>query len=209
MKTAAKPTDVLSAEHRVIETVLDVLEKMAAKARKERTLDVADARNAIRFLRTFADTCHHGKEEHQLFPMLAARGMPQNVGPVAVMLDEHEAGRRHIRAMNDAVEGAAKNTPNSAAVFADEAMSYVELLHDHIGKEDQVLFPMAEGMLRDLDRDELFAAFEKVEHQELGVGLHHEMEEIAASLAKKYGVEPASKRGLATGGCCGRHNPCH
>jgi hemerythrin-like domain-containing protein len=207
VKTAAKPTDILSAEHRVIETVLDALEKIAQAARKERLLAIEPAKQALRFLRTFADTCHHGKEEQRLFPMLYARGMPREVGPVAMMIGEHESGRRLIQDMVLALGGAEQNQAGAALRFAEAATSYVELLREHISKEDHVLFPMAEGMLRDEDRDQLFAAFDKVEHEELGIGLHREMEEIAASLAARYGVKPASDRGLRPGACCGhRHD---
>ena len=37
-----------------------------------------DARKAIEFFRTFADGCHHGKEEDCLFPKLQERGIFAN-----------------------------------------------------------------------------------------------------------------------------------
>ena len=63
-----KPTDLLSNEHRVIEQVLDCLEKMVARSAEHQQLEEEPARQAVDFFRNFADRCHHGKEEAHLFP---------------------------------------------------------------------------------------------------------------------------------------------
>ena len=122
-----KPTEILSSEHRVIEQVLDCLESMAQIARDRHSVDAAPARQAVRFLRTFADTCHHHKEEDRLFPMLYERGMPRGVGPVAVMLDEHETGRRLIREMAESIDAAVAGNAKAPALFSDQAFAYVHL----------------------------------------------------------------------------------
>ena len=40
-------------------------------------------RDAVDFVRNFADRCHHAKEEGNLCPRLEARGLPSQDGPVA------------------------------------------------------------------------------------------------------------------------------
>ena len=198
-----RPTEILSAEHRVIEQVLDCLEKTAENAVTSGKVDLDSARAALRILRTFADECHHGKEEKRLFPMLARRGMPTQVGPVAVMLDEHELGRAEIRKMDAALSLGERD---GAGAFGDAARSYVELLRDHIAKEDNILFPMAESVMSDEDRAELLASFEHVEHDELGDGTHERMLALANELAARFGVKPASERSAAVlTGCCHGH----
>jgi hemerythrin-like domain-containing protein len=198
-----RPTEILSAEHRVIEQVLDCLEKIADKAAACDKLEMDSARTVLRVLRTFADRCHHGKEEKQLFPMLERRGMPTHVGPVAVMLDEHEIGRAEIRKMDAALSDGERE---GARAFCDAARSYVELLRDHIAKEDNILFPMAESVLRDEDRAELLASFENVEHGELGSGTHEEMLSLANALADRFGVKRAAERSATVlAGCCHGH----
>ncbi len=62
-------TQVLQDEHRIIERVLDCLERLAERCRAEGRLDAGPARDAIEFFRGFADRAHHGKEENHLFPM--------------------------------------------------------------------------------------------------------------------------------------------
>ena len=53
----------------------------------------ADLDDAMDFIKTFADSCHHAKEEDLLFPAMGEAGFPSRGGPVGVMLMEHEQGR--------------------------------------------------------------------------------------------------------------------
>jgi len=200
-----RPTEILSSEHRVIEQVLDCLEAMAKAARDEGRLDVQRAAAALEIVRTFADRCHHGKEEDRLFPMLVARGMSTHIGPIAMMLDDHRVGREHVRRMADAVAA------GDAEGFAPAAFDYVGLLHDHIAKEDGVLFPMAESMLDEAARETLLQSFKSFEHDDLGPGTHERMLALADELARHYGVPLAAERsrdGVAAG-FCGHGHPAH
>jgi hemerythrin-like domain-containing protein len=108
------PTDILKDEHRVIEQVLTCLERIADDCAAQRILDGYSALQALDFFRTFADGCHHHKEEAHLFPALEAKGFPPKTGPTAVMRAEHTEGRDHIQAMNSAVRDATRG--DSAAV---------------------------------------------------------------------------------------------
>jgi hemerythrin-like domain-containing protein len=54
-----KPTEVLGAEHRVIEQVLDCLERMAEQCERSGRIDAESAEKAIDFFQDFADRCHH------------------------------------------------------------------------------------------------------------------------------------------------------
>ncbi|HVS19800.1 MAG TPA: hemerythrin domain-containing protein, partial [Planctomycetota bacterium] len=181
------------------------LEALANQARAQGRLDRERAAQALEVLCTFADRCHHGKEEDLLFAWMARRGMPTHVGPIAVMLDEHKSGRALIARMQAAVAA------DEAEAFAAAGLQYVVLLRDHIAKEDGVLFPMAESMLDDAAREELLAAFRTFEHEDLGSGVHERMLAIADALAAHYGVQPAAERAptAAGSGCCGHATACH
>jgi hemerythrin-like domain-containing protein len=189
-----KATDVLMAEHRVIEQVLNVLEVIARRAEQREGFDTAAAEKAIDFFRTFADLCHHGKEEDLLFPRLEAHGLPRDGGPTGVMMHEHELGRDLLRQMAAAVEH------KSPAGFAEPARDYVRLLRDHIWKEDQRLFQMAGQVLTAADDDELMREFETVEHDHLGAGVHEQYLRVANRLAEQFGV-PMAVTPKTCGGC--------
>lgn len=192
-----RPTEILSQEHRVIELVLAALERMADRTLDERAIPVADAHDAVAFLRTFADACHHGKEEARLFPAMEARGLPREAGPTAVMRHEHELGRAHVRAMDAAVAAFEKGDQGATLRFAAEAREFVDLLRDHIAKEDQVLFPMADRMLPASEHERLLADFRRFEEHDMAAGTHERFLGVAQALAARYGVSAEAAKACA------------
>lgn len=64
------PTQVMEAEHRLIETVVKSLSGVAAAIEKAQRADVAMLETAVEFLRVYADKLHHSKEETWFFPSL-------------------------------------------------------------------------------------------------------------------------------------------
>jgi hemerythrin-like domain-containing protein len=183
-----KPTDILSHEHRVIEQVLDCLEQMADRYDTQGTLNLSDAQDAIAFFRTFADECHHGKEEAHLFPALEAKGFPRTGGPTGVMLSEHTQGRAFVRGMSAALDAVAGGEADAAGRFVQNARGYIELLRQHIHKEDHCLFTMVNQVFTDADQQRLREAFASVESEHMGVGTHEKYLRLAHDLAERYGV---------------------
>ncbi len=202
-----EPTDVLRDEHEVIQQVLDCVEVLAQRAERSGELDLASARQALDFLGTFADRCHHGKEEQGLFPLLNLKGLPKHVGPIAVMLSEHEQGRAAIRGMRDAVQQGESGAAGAARAFAAAARSYVSLLRQHIDKENGVLFPMADQMLGEPEQRSLLGAFADVERGDLGEGTHERYLVLARDLCERLGVAWKPHAGAARS-CCGGHEIC-
>ena len=151
------PTDALRDEHRLILRALALLASAADRLAAGRALPEGWWDRLIGWLRAFADLNHHAKEERYLFPALAKAGVPSEGGPVAVMLAEHVEGRGFIRAME----------AGSASSRAETARRYVQLLRDHIEKENGVLFPLAEAVLEERAQQALAREFETVE-AELG-----------------------------------------
>jgi len=201
MKTltpALAPTAILMNEHRNIEKGLAALEAMAEAFEAEERIDPSPAAEAIEFLRTYADRLHHGKEEANLFPAMEARGLPSEVGPTAVMREEHREGRALIQDMADALSG------SDAAAFVTAARGYVGLLRSHIAKEDEIVFPMADRLLPAAEQDSLRSIFEKVETRDVGVERVASLLAAVDRLCAKYGVtEVPRAEGGACGHCCG------
>ncbi len=194
-----RPTEILKDEHRVIEQVLSCVEKMAGQARATGRLEAPWATKAIRFLREYADRCHHGKEEEQLFPMMEERGFSPHQGPTAVMRAEHVEGRHHIAAMDAAIAGAGRGEDTAVKDFAAHAVAYVSLLREHIRKEDHCLFPMAEQAIAPADERELMRRFEAVESGEFGGGRKDDLRLLADQLAEHLGVERGASQASEVG----------
>ena len=177
-----KAIDILMSEHRIIERVLDALETAARRLESglpvppEYFLDAAD------FIAGFADGCHHRKEEGVLFVELAASGMPADQGPIGMMLDEHEQGRAFTRAIREAARRLAEGDPDARRTLISNARGYVALLRDHITKEDEVLFPMADQLIPAGRHDQVLAGFARVEHLDAGPGAHQKYLDLADRL---------------------------
>ncbi|MCM2271964.1 MAG: hemerythrin domain-containing protein [candidate division Zixibacteria bacterium] len=196
-----KATEILSIEHRVIETMLTVLERICQDAESNHKLNKEDAQNAVSFIRTFADQCHHGKEEGQLFPAMEAKGIPAEHGPIGVMLNEHEQGRQFVRGMAGQIELAAQGDSSAIRTFTENAHGYVFLLRSHIQKEDNILFPMAARVMNEEEQAVLLKQFDLVETDHMGAGTHEKFLAMAEALATKYGVSTEKIAAAASCGC--------
>ena len=193
-------TEILRGEHRVIEQVVGCLEKLAHQCITEGKLDQQSAHQALDFFQTFADRCHHVKEEAHLFPLLEAKGFPSDCGPTSVMRAEHDQGRRFMQSLADAVDGAAAGKAEAVQQFASNAQAYARLLRDHIAKEDQRLFPMTDQALTGADQEALVAAFESVEDQQAHAETHAKYLRLADELAKRLGVPRSAPAAASV--CC-------
>jgi len=142
-----------------------------------------DLEKMIEFFRNFTDRCHHAKEEGHLFVKMQERGMSGESGPIGVMLQEHEEGRQSVRAIAKALPSAEKGDSSAIASVRSNLQAYIELLRAHIDKEDNVLYPMADRLLTSADQQTLGEAFEQVEAQEMGDGIHERYHQLAHDLA--------------------------
>jgi hemerythrin-like domain-containing protein len=146
------PIEALMEEHRVIERVLSAIDGTA-----EGDAPVSFYRDVVDFVVNFADGCHHDKEEGLLFPAMVARGMPRDVGPIGVMLHEHDVGRDCVARIRESIEAGDVSAAGAAAA------DYSALLRSHIAKEDGVLYPMARDLLSADEVASLAVRFEEVE----------------------------------------------
>ncbi len=168
---AGPPTQVLKDEHALILEALDALERKIFALEAGAAPDRAYFEKAVEFLRTFADKCHHGKEENLLFKTMVDRGFPLQGGPIAVMLSEHDTGRSLIRGIAGGAS-ALERDPGATQQIIQNGRGYIQLLRAHIDKENTVLFPMADNVLSPEDQAHLGKEFERFEEEETGAGVH-------------------------------------
>lgn len=174
-----KPTDVLRHEHKIVLAVLEGVEREARDIQTTGKVDTDKLAKVVDFLRIFVDKCHHSKEERQLFPRLQERGMPGDTGPIAVMLHEHTLGRIEVKAIAEALDTYRGGDRSATTALSEHLLAYAALLQGHIAKENNVLFVMADQILSAADQDELSVAFDKIEAEEIGEGVHEEYHQFA------------------------------
>lgn len=180
-----KATRQLKDEHKGVMLMLRILGEVSRKLQIENHIETEHFQSMLEFFRVFVDQCHHGKEEELLFPALTHVGIPQD-GPIAVMLFEHEMGRKYVRVMTEAFERYKMNDASAAAAIAQNARDYIELLTDHIDKENNILFAMADDRLSEKAQEELFEGFEKIETARIGTGKHQEFHNLLHHLSDIY-----------------------
>jgi hemerythrin-like domain-containing protein len=181
-------TDILMSEHRVIERVILTLETAAQRLEAGQPVRAGFFIDASSFIQGFADGCHHKKEEGVLFRSLEAHGLPASGGPVAMMLSEHEQGRVFTAGMRQAALKLQAGDQKSARDVVQNARGYAALLRQHIQKEDNVLFPIANQVLPLDAQDAVAEGFEHVEHEETGAGVHEKYLALAQSLEVEMGL---------------------
>ena len=178
-----KATQDLRKEHEAILFVLRILYKMIT-ANEEDDVDKLEYYNELlNFLKIFVDRCHHGKEENYLFPELINNGFQKEDGPIAAMLQEHRQASEYIKVMSEAVEC------EDLTRFNDTAEEYRDLLKNHIEKEENIIFAMADKIIDDEAQECLFEKFEQHEEMVIGHGVHEKLHAMIYNWAEKFKVE--------------------
>jgi hemerythrin-like domain-containing protein len=175
-------TRILMEEHRVIERVINALEAGADRLEAGEQVRPGFFIQATDFIKGFADGCHHQKEEGVLFAAMRDHGMPVEGGPIAVMLNEHEQGRVYTRDLRAAAEKLQSGDASARPEVVRNALGYAALLRQHILKEDNVLFSMADQVIPPSQHAQLLKDFDEVEHAEVGEGVHEKYLALAQAL---------------------------
>jgi len=186
--SSSSVTENLKEEHRVIERMLKILNVACERLERGEEVSPEVFKKTIDFIKTFADRCHHGKEEDTLFPTIEQHGFPRQGGPTGMMLMEHDQGRGFVRAFAEAVEKYERGDKNAKQAIIENARGYTMLLSQHIPKEDEILYPLADKVLRADEQKELLEKFKKIEVERIGEGKHHEYLHLVMELEKELNI---------------------
>jgi hemerythrin-like domain-containing protein len=156
-------TQVMVDEHKLILRMIALVEKNTELLEQGKFRNWQFYLDAVDFIRNYADRFHHAKEEDVLFVELIENGMPEKQSPIEAMLMEHDQGRAHVRAIEDAAQKALDGETGQAAIIAENAKGYAALLRGHIEKEDDILYPLAERVLPEKVRSRMLDAYTQAE----------------------------------------------
>ncbi|MHC1773982.1 MAG: hemerythrin domain-containing protein [Lentimicrobium sp.] len=156
MKTA---TQNLENDHEHILRLIGVMERITGSGDP----NVEHLETIVKVIREFADGLHHAKEEQLLFPLMVSKGFSKESGPVAVMLHEHVMGRNYVKVMTDHIEQFKQGKSEALSAIYSNMLAYAGLLKNHIGKENNVLFRMADNAFTAAEQELMLLDFAKVE----------------------------------------------
>jgi hemerythrin-like domain-containing protein len=156
MKTATRN---LEDDHVHILKLLDVMEYITCHG----VSDVKHIETIVDIIRNFADGLHHAKEEDLFFPFLSTKGFSPRQGPVAVMLSEHVQGRSFVKGISDNINLFKGGDESALAEIHLNMNGYAELLRNHIAKENNILFRMADNVISESEHILLLNKFGETE----------------------------------------------
>ncbi|MFW6115125.1 MAG: hemerythrin domain-containing protein, partial [Thermodesulfobacteriota bacterium] len=135
------PIGPLMIEHRLIERMIEVMKRHHQRWEKEGAADPSFTETAVDFIRTYADRCHHGKEEGILFRDLHKKPISEDHNRIMrELVEEHEWARKTTRRLIEANEAYLKGDSGAASAILDCVKSLVEFYPRHIEKEDRHFF---------------------------------------------------------------------
>ena len=183
------PIQQLTHEHHHILQVVHGLSAIDQELAAGNRPDPARLRTIVAFMREFADQCHHAKEEAILFPAMEDKGVPHGGCPLEALRREHVLGRERVGALAAAIDALERGDNDAAAALHGAIAALQQLYPNHIWKEDQMVFPMAERLFSPAELADLHACFEQAE-VELGPQ-HERYVAFADEMAALLGQTPA------------------
>jgi len=150
--TYSPPVQILVDEHMLIKRLIAlipcIVESMDLATEDGRQLVL----DGIDFIKIYADSFHHAKEEDLLFKYFDGDSKI-----VSAFHEDHRVARDHVK---NILEGVAEQ--DSARVTAHLG-AYMKLLQGHIKREDEILYPWMDRNISAEQEAELAQAFDDVD----------------------------------------------
>jgi hemerythrin-like domain-containing protein len=178
------PIGPLMIEHRLIERMIGVMDKEAARIEKEKSADPVFIDAVVDFIRTYADRCHHGKEEDILFRELEKKDLSDEHRRIMEeLVREHVRGRETTKSLSLAggryAGGDRGALPEITRLMRELAGFYPV----HIRKEDKAFFLPVMGYFSPEERQAMLE--EEFEFDRTLI--HEKYREAAAKAEKRFG----------------------
>jgi hemerythrin-like domain-containing protein len=179
------PTSPLKAEH---QTILHMMADIARRLKQFRQAGQVDPRyveKATDFIRTYADDCHHGKEEGILFRELARKTLdPQPAAIMSQLVEEHAWARkttgRLVEANRAYAEGDAGQLQNVLGLLQHLADFYP----GHITKEECRFFDPCMAYFDETEQAAMLAEFAAFDQTRI----HEKYRRVVAQLEREADV---------------------
>jgi hemerythrin-like domain-containing protein/rubredoxin len=182
------PIALLMIEHRQIERMIPVLLEEASKARSG-SVDPERIDALVDFVRTYADKCHHGKEEDILFQALQGKAMPPDIeSTMERLVEDHRTSRGHVRIVAESNHRYRLGDANALKAMAGSLESLAVLYPAHIAIEDRSFFIPSMDLFTGEEQRRMLSQFQAFDR-----GLVHQlyrsrMDILAGEPARKSAV---------------------
>jgi len=157
------PIGPLMIEHRLIERMLALMGAELTRIKDNVAVDLEFAfvdpfflDIAVDFIRTYADRCHHGKEEDILFAALVRKELsPDHRQTMEELIQEHVWARKTTAGLVQAKESYLLEKPGALSELLQHLEQLVEFYPRHIDKEDKHFFIPCMAYCSDAEKAEM------------------------------------------------------
>ena len=179
-----RATQKLEEEHHLIQKVVGAMAALSYRVDEGQPIDEETLVNLVDFMQIFVVKCHHEKEENELFPLLASKGVPVAGFPIVALTLEHHVAGKLMANLGAAVEAYLKSPAEMGQYLVSTLREIVAIYPGHIWKENYLLFPMTDKILDEMEQQEMAEKFELVERK-IGLNVKHRFEQMATALVEK------------------------
>ena len=157
------PIEELINEHKEVLGELALLEQNLRHLEKKTEFEDSDKEALSSWLDNFEKhiNLHIDKEDNVLFKALE-KYMPSAGGPLQVMEIEHRSVENHIEQFQKGIRQGIELKPGTLNQFCEVGFSMIDLLQAHLGKEEYILFPMANNILTAEDKQTIAARYKEM-----------------------------------------------
>jgi len=155
----SKALNIIRDEHRSIAAVLHGIQHLVGQIRERKAkIDPRIFRAMLYYLDTFTERMHHSKEDRFLFSAMRRRGAEAEA-LIAELEKEHAGGEQSLRRVEQCLLRYEEGGDAEFAAFAREVDSFAKGYWDHMRKEEEQVFPLAEKLLTPEDWTAINLAF--------------------------------------------------
>jgi hemerythrin-like domain-containing protein len=154
------PIGPLMIEHRLIERMVKLMADERLKMGEKNDPSMGFLDEAVDFIRTFADRCHHGKEEDILFRDLGSKSLsPEHKKTMEDLVQEHAWARKTVGRLVGAKERFRQGERDGLKEIQACLKELVEFYPAHIAKEDKHFFIPCMSYFTEKEKDEMLQEF--------------------------------------------------
>jgi hemerythrin-like domain-containing protein len=188
-----QPIGPLMIEHRLIERLLNLMAREFKRIKDNTDVDPEFAfvdpgfiDTAVEFIRTYADRCHHGKEDDLLFKALAAKDLsPEHRRTMDDLIREHAWAREATASLVKAKEAYLLEKRGALDDLMEQMGKLVDFYPRHIDKEDKHFFIPCMAYFSQAEQADLLARMYEFDRQLI----HEKYRGVVESMEQRRGCK--------------------
>jgi hemerythrin-like domain-containing protein len=183
------PIDILLDEHKLVERVFAIIEKVRDKLKDEEEIPAPVFWKLVEFIRGYADVIHHSAEEDILFDTLRDHDtdLPEEVDRnIAVLIEEHIEALDLANEMHKGIRAYQRGASEGRSKVLKAIDSYLDIMKPHFKMEEDDVFPALVKVLSKEEKDKMKADFDRFDQILGGKDVHKRYAQIVEELEREF-----------------------